>query len=429
MDVPVRGVARRPVTFSGASRRGRATPIVSLSCPPSRALLRLAGRGPQRRARARRYSADAKPSPKISASARSPADRRASRRRRSPPPSRRPGSRAPRRRRARSLTPGARRTHTPSRARGRRTTMSVTSSCCARAVVNGPTSASATASSRSPSGERSLRRAPSARRTAGMSDAGSAWTMLPPIVPRLRTCRSPIPRALAQRCECRPLERLRSDELVPGRERADVHSPRAPRCRAGRAARCRRRGWPRDAQLHHGDERLSARDRLGIRLGEELERLIEVGCAGVARLGRITASPRRHGSTRRCPGSRCSGRGCRATRAGSPRRSETSRESRSAAVRITPGCRTALQPVVLDERALDRVQLSVLREPLDRGDLAPSAWCASTVQLLTARPSRSTVHAPHWLVSQPMCAPVPEPVPECGRAASGLRLRASAPRR
>ncbi len=74
-------------------------------------------------------------------------------------------------------------------------TMSVTSSCGPSAVVNGPTSASATASSRSPSGERSLRRAPSARRTAGMSDAGSAWTTLPPIVPRLRTCRSPMPRA------------------------------------------------------------------------------------------------------------------------------------------------------------------------------------------------------------------------------------------
>src|SRR5262245_26326027 len=36
----------------------------------------------------------------------------------------------------------------------------------------------------------------------------------------------------------------------------------------------------------------------------------------------------------------------------------------------------------------------------------PSACCASMVQLFTARPSRRTVHAPHWLVSQPMCVPV-----------------------
>ena len=36
----------------------------------------------------------------------------------------------------------------------------------------------------------------------------------------------------------------------------------------------------------------------------------------------------------------------------------------------------------------------------------PSACTARTVQLFTARPSISTVHAPHWLVSQPMCVPV-----------------------
>src|SRR5512145_432780 len=36
----------------------------------------------------------------------------------------------------------------------------------------------------------------------------------------------------------------------------------------------------------------------------------------------------------------------------------------------------------------------------------PSACRASMLQLFTARPSSRTVHAPHWLVSQPMCAPV-----------------------
>ena len=59
--------------------------------------------------------------------------------------------------------------------------------------VNGPTRASPSGNSRSPSGERRRRRAPSASSTAGMSEAGSAWAMLPPIVPRFRTCRSPMP--------------------------------------------------------------------------------------------------------------------------------------------------------------------------------------------------------------------------------------------
>src|SRR5262245_27330195 len=38
--------------------------------------------------------------------------------------------------------------------------------------------------------------------------------------------------------------------------------------------------------------------------------------------------------------------------------------------------------------------------------LAPSQDAASVVQDLTARPSRWTTQAPHWLVSQPTCVPV-----------------------
>ena len=38
--------------------------------------------------------------------------------------------------------------------------------------------------------------------------------------------------------------------------------------------------------------------------------------------------------------------------------------------------------------------------------LAPAACAASTLHDLTARPSTSTVHAPHWAVSQPTCVPV-----------------------
>src|SRR5436190_10992469 len=38
--------------------------------------------------------------------------------------------------------------------------------------------------------------------------------------------------------------------------------------------------------------------------------------------------------------------------------------------------------------------------------LAPSHATASTVHDFTARPSRCTTQAPHWLVSQPTCVPV-----------------------
>src|SRR5262245_15344995 len=38
--------------------------------------------------------------------------------------------------------------------------------------------------------------------------------------------------------------------------------------------------------------------------------------------------------------------------------------------------------------------------------LAPSQDAARVVQDLTARPSRWTTQAPHWLVSQPTCVPV-----------------------
>ena len=36
----------------------------------------------------------------------------------------------------------------------------------------------------------------------------------------------------------------------------------------------------------------------------------------------------------------------------------------------------------------------------------PSAWTAKIVHDLALRPSTSTVHAPHWLVSQPTWVPV-----------------------
>ena len=55
----------------------------------------------------------------------------------------------------------------------------------------------------------------------------------------------------------------------------------------------------------------------------------------------------------------------------------------------------------------------------------PSAWTANTVQLLTERPSRSTVQAPQWLVSQPMCAPV-RPISSRRKWISSMRGSTSA---
>ena len=87
---------------------------------------------------------------------------------------------------------------------------------------------------------------------------------------------------------------------------------------------------PRDAELHHRDERLPAGDGLGVGLGEQLECVVEIGRARVAgRRGNHEDPPPRE-STRRSPGSRCSGRGCRGAHAGSRRRS---------AIRLARGCR------------------------------------------------------------------------------------------
>ena len=107
---------------------------------------------------------------------------------------------------------------------GKRT--STSSSPGASAVRNGPTKNSSAATVRSPLRRAKRRaRAPSASTTAGMSDAGSACTRLPPSVPRLRTWRSPIVACALARSPRAPgrveLRQARSSAL-PGRERADT---------------------------------------------------------------------------------------------------------------------------------------------------------------------------------------------------------------
>jgi hypothetical protein len=67
----------------------------------------------------------------------------------------------------------------------------------------------------------------------------------------------------------------------------------------------------------------------------------------------------------------------------------------------------ALEPVLRPERVLERVQRTVRRgRPSMVVTEAPSACTARQVHDFTATPSRSTVHDPHWLVSQPTFVPV-----------------------
>src|SRR5207342_1178419 len=91
-------------------------------------------------------------------------------------------------------------------------------------------------------------------------------------------------RALRDRGECRARQRIRADELVPRRERADVELAvelvDAPQ-REPRDVHDERR--PRDPELHDGDQRLTAGDRLCVRLCEQLECVVEVGRTRIAR--------------------------------------------------------------------------------------------------------------------------------------------------
>ena len=68
--------------------------------------------------------------------------------------------------------------------------------------------------------------------------------------------------------------------------------------------------------------------------------------------------------------------------------------------------KSALQRMFIPERLLQRVELAVLRQPLDRQHVPSFRLDREMVQLLTAMPSSMTVQAPQIEVSQPMCGPV-----------------------
>src|SRR5437773_1814332 len=82
-------------------------------------------------------------------------------------------------------------------------------------------------------------------------------------------------------------------------------------------------------------------------------------------------------------------------------------ESRSTAVMIKPGVQKPhCSPCLSQNACCSGCRSPSWLNPSIVLIALPSACTARTVQLLIAWPSISTVHAPHWLVSQPMCVPV-----------------------
>ena len=98
------------------------------------------------------------------------------------------------RRRARTRTPAVRATRRPNPRRRAARAIGSRSGSRHRRGRSGtaPGRSRRSGSTRSPRDERATISASSASRQAGRSDAGSAWAIEPPTVPRLRTCRSPM---------------------------------------------------------------------------------------------------------------------------------------------------------------------------------------------------------------------------------------------
>ena len=65
----------------------------------------------------------------------------------------------------------------------------------------------------------------------------------------------------------------------------------------------------------------------------------------------------------------------------------------------------ALRHLLVDPRLLQRMQLAVVRESLERRDLAPSPPISGGCTSASATPLIRTVHAPHWPSPQPKRGP------------------------
>ena len=170
---------------------------------------------------------------------------------------------------------------------------------------------------------------------------------------------------------------------------------------------------PRDPELHDREERLPARERLRVRARPARSsasssvdaRTYRTG-AGITPLPRAAPAARIDSTIGWYPVQRQ--KLPRSARRIASSSGSGSRESRSTAVRIIPGVQNPhWSPWCSTNASLDRDGARRLAaRPSIVVTSAPSAWSASMVQLFTARPSRSTVQAPHWLVSQPTCVPV-----------------------
>ena len=137
------------------------------------------------------------------------------------------------------------------------------------------------------------------------------------------------------------------------------------------------------------------------------------GCARGSRLRHDRAPPTRArppgAPLRRCPGSRCSGRGCRTAPRGSRRRSGSGcRAGTRSPTRRTRECRS--RTAARGSRGTPPAPWRGRRpgEPMPSIVVTsvPSACTANTRHERTAAPSISTVHAPHTPCSQPRCVPV-----------------------
>ena len=110
----------------------------------------------------------------------------------------------------------------------------------------------------------------------------------------------------------------------------------------------------------------------------------------------------------RSSGSRCSGTGCpRAPAAPRPRWGRGfSIQQRLGRDQHARRAEAALDAALLEERLLQRVQLSPSAKPSIVVTSWPSAWSARYEQELTGLPSISTMQAPHSESSQPSFGPV-----------------------
>ncbi len=142
---------------------------------------------------------------------------------------------------------------------------------------------------RSPPGPRATSSASSVSRIVPRSEAGSPWATEPPIVPRWRTCGSPISAAVcgisAQPCG----EHRVADEVGVPRERADRDPVAvvAHVAEVGEAADVDEQRRPREAEPQQRDQRVAAGEELRVLVAaEQLERLVDrAGAAVLERAG------------------------------------------------------------------------------------------------------------------------------------------------